>query len=72
LDEFKKIFRRLGSTPRNPDLLLLMEFDLIENTSNLFAWLMMPLPFMKGITDVDAVLNETTRPSAVKGDFGSG
>ncbi len=38
-----------------------------------FAWLMMPLPFRIGITEVDAVLNDMASPLAVSdsdGDVG--
>ena len=37
-----------------------------------FAWLIMPFPLRIGMTDVDAELNETAKPSVVKGTDGEG
>ena len=37
-----------------------------------FAWLMRPLPSRMGITEVEAVLKETTSPSPWKGTGGEG
>ena len=36
------------------------------------AWLSIPFPLRMGMTEVDAVLNDTTMPSEVKGVGGDG
>jgi hypothetical protein len=41
-------------------------------TTYRFAWLIMPFPPNTGMIDVEAVLNDTTRPSDTKGDFCDG
>lgn len=41
-------------------------------SSHRLAWLINPLPLSIGITEVEAVLNDTTMPSEVKGTGGDG
>ena len=45
-----------------------------EMTSNThrWTWLMIPLPFRMGMTEVEWVLNDSTRPSVVNVDDGGG
>ena len=38
----------------------------------LWTWLMIPFPPSIGMTDVEFVLKDRTRPSEVKGEFGVG
>jgi hypothetical protein len=44
----------------------------IDKLNHRFAWLIMPFPLKIGITEVDAVLNEMTRPSEVNADLRGG
>jgi len=68
LNKFEEVLRGLRCSPWNPG----QEDEERQTTVEvrrwyLFAWLRIPLPFKTGITDVEAVLKDTTNPSAVKG-----
>lgn len=76
LDEFQQILRTLLCAPRYPtysDVQLStcrhrsVDNNLSTASTHRLAWLNIPLPFRMGITDVDAVLNEMTKPSWAKG-----
>jgi hypothetical protein len=69
LDKFQQIFGRLRSPPWNPETKCeIYGTSTIEEIYR-FAWLIMPFPPKMGITDVDAVLKETTSPSDVNGEW---
>lgn len=48
----------------------ILDYDIA--TPYRLAWLMRPLPFRMGITEVDAVLNDTAIPSEENGVEGGG
>ena len=71
LNKLEQVFIGLRSAPRNP-VLNESSVDGRLICAHRLAWLMRPLPFRIGITEVDAALKDTAIPSEVNGEDGGG
>ena len=71
LDELEEVVVCLCRAPWDPSALSVGAGVSMEYTNRL-AWLSIPFPPRMGMTEVDAVLNDTTMPSEVNGVGGDG
>jgi len=73
LYQLEKVLRGLRRAPWKPENILLRYFLVVEMfLPHLLARLSNPFPRKIGITEVEAVLNEITRPFAENGWVGGG